>query len=71
MIEDNYFHAPNAAALDDASIDGMVEALRKRYDDKFSHYFTADELKLFERADLGPVPGRRAERHRGSSAACG
>jgi carboxyl-terminal processing protease len=57
VIEDNYFQKPNAAALDEASIDGMVESLRKRYDDQFSHYFTDKELKLFEEQTSGEFAG--------------
>jgi carboxyl-terminal processing protease len=57
VIEDNYFEAPNQQALDDSSIDGMVEGLRKRYEDKFSHYFNADELKIFEEQTSGQFPG--------------
>jgi carboxyl-terminal processing protease len=57
VIEDNYFHKPDQQALDDSSIDGMVTGLRKRYDDKFSHYFTADELKVFEEQTSGRFAG--------------
>jgi carboxyl-terminal processing protease len=57
VIEDNYFEEPNGEALDDSSIDGMVEGLRKRYDDKFSHYFNADELKIFEEQTSGQFAG--------------
>jgi carboxyl-terminal processing protease len=57
VIEDNYFHEPDPAKLDDASIEGMVESLKKRYDDKFSHYFTAEELKDFIAATSGRFSG--------------
>jgi carboxyl-terminal processing protease len=57
VIEDNYFHEPDPAKLDDASIEGMVEALKKRYDDKFSHYFTAEQLKDFIAATSGRFSG--------------
>ena len=48
MIEDNYFKRSRPEELDDASIDGMVATIRKRYDDKFSHYFTPSSSKQFE-----------------------
>ena len=57
VIEDNYFHDPDRTALDDASINGMVSDLRKRYDDKFSHYFNADQLKIFEEQTSGRFAG--------------
>ena len=57
VIEDNYFQEPKASELDEASIDGMVSSLRKRYDDKFSHYFTDKELKLFQEQTSGQFAG--------------
>ena len=53
VIEDYYFHDRRPEELDDASIDGMVARSAKRNDDKFSHYFTAEQLKQFEAVDLG------------------
>jgi carboxyl-terminal processing protease len=57
VIEDNYFQDPNRSALDDASINGMVKDLRKRYDDTHSHYFNADQLKVFEEQTSGRFAG--------------
>ena len=57
VIEGHYFHDPDPQQLDDASIAGMVAALRKRYDDKFSHYFTAEQLKQFEAVTSGRYKG--------------
>lgn len=57
VIEDNYYKVPDVAHLNDASIAGMVDDLRKRYDDKFSHYFTADDLKIFEEQTSGRIFG--------------
>jgi carboxyl-terminal processing protease len=57
VIEDNYFHDPDRTALNDASINGMVSDLRKTYDDKFSHYFNADQLKIFEEQTSGRFAG--------------
>ena len=57
VIEDHYFHDPDTAQLNDASIGGMVSELKKRYDDKFSHYFTAEQLKQFEAVTSGRYKG--------------
>ena len=35
----------------------MVAELKKRYDDKFSHYFTAEQLKQFEAVTSGRYKG--------------
>lgn len=56
-IEGHYFHQPDPQQLDDASIAGMVAAIKKRYDDKFSHYFTAEQLKQFEAVTSGRYKG--------------
>jgi carboxyl-terminal processing protease len=57
VIEDHYFHDPDLAQLDDASIRGMVDELRRRYDDKFSHYFSPKQLESFEAATSGRFSG--------------
>ena len=57
VIEGHYFHDPDPKALDDASIAGMVAEIKKRYDDKFSHYFTAEQLKQFEAVTSGRYKG--------------
>ena len=57
VIEGHYFHDPDPQQLDDASIAGMVATIRKRYDDKFSHYFTAEQLKQFEAVTSGRYKG--------------
>jgi carboxyl-terminal processing protease len=57
VIEDNYYKVPDPAHLNDASIAGMVDDLRKRFDDKFSHYFTAEDLKIFEEQTSGRIFG--------------
>ena len=71
VIEDNYFRVPDQGRLDDASIDAMVESLRSRYDDRFSHYFNPEQYEAFIAADLGELLGRRADRDRGARGACG
>jgi carboxyl-terminal processing protease len=56
-IEDNYFHPVDAAQLQDASIKGMVQELRRRYKDRFSHYFDPSELARFEEVTEGRFSG--------------
>ena len=57
VIEDNYFRDPDAAKLDEAAVGGMVEQLKERYDDRFSHFFTAEQLKEFNAATSGRFSG--------------
>jgi carboxyl-terminal processing protease len=57
VIEANYFKATDSEQLDEDSINGMVSAIKKRYDDKFSHYFTPDQLQAFEASTSGRFSG--------------
>ena len=57
VIEDNYFREPDGGRLDEASIEGMVDDLRRRYDDRFSHFFTADQLQDFLDSTSGSFSG--------------
>ena len=57
VIEENYFEPPDAERLDQASIRGMVDELRKRYDDRFSHYFSPKQLEVFEQSSSGRFSG--------------
>lgn len=56
-IEGNYFEEVDSERLEEASIEGMVDDLRKRYDDRFSHYFTEEQLREFEAATSGRFSG--------------
>jgi carboxyl-terminal processing protease len=56
-IEENYFRAPDTERLDAASIEAMVEELRKRYDDRFSHFFTEEQLEEFLSSTSGNFDG--------------
>lgn len=56
-IEANYFKEVDSDRLDDASIQGMVDELRKRYGDRFSQYFTEEQLRAFESATSGRFSG--------------
>jgi carboxyl-terminal processing protease len=57
VIEANYFEPVEAEELEGASIRGMVSELRQRYDDRFSHYFSPEQLDEFEAATSGKFSG--------------
>jgi carboxyl-terminal processing protease len=57
VIERNYFEQVGSEQLEESSIRGMVDGLRKRYDDRFSHYFSPDQLDDFEAATSGEFSG--------------
>jgi carboxyl-terminal processing protease len=57
VIEANYFESVDGSTLEGASIEGMVRELRKRYDDRFSHYFSPEQLDEFESATSGKFSG--------------
>jgi carboxyl-terminal processing protease len=57
VIEGAYFESPDLAALEDASVKAMVQELRSRYDDRFSHYFDPRQLRRFEQATSGRFSG--------------
>ena len=56
-IEDNYFHRVGSAELDNASIEGMVNELRHRYHDRFSHYLDPKSVGQFESETSGQFSG--------------
>ncbi len=57
VIEENYFRDPDPGKLGDDSVNGMVEGLGKRYDDRFSHYFNPQALRQFEAQTSGQFKG--------------
>jgi carboxyl-terminal processing protease len=57
VIEANYFEEVDPSALEETSIRGMVSELQKRYDDRFSHYFSPEQLDEFEAATSGRFSG--------------
>jgi len=57
VIEQNYFRPVHSSLLQNASVDGMIAALKKRYDDKFSHYFDPKELRQFDQSNSGQFSG--------------
>jgi carboxyl-terminal processing protease len=56
-IQNNYFQSVGDTELEQGSIQGMVDELRRRHDDKFSHYFTPEQLKQFDAATSGSFEG--------------
>jgi carboxyl-terminal processing protease len=57
VIEENYFRQVDADALEGSSIRGMVNQLRQRYDDRFSHYFDPEQLEDLNAATSGEFSG--------------
>jgi carboxyl-terminal processing protease len=57
VIERSYFEEPDAEALEDASIRGMVRQLRREYEDRFSHYFDPETYRQFRSATSGEFSG--------------
>lgn len=57
VIEANYFEAVEQRPLEDASVKAMVTELRRRYDDRFSHYFNVRQLRRFNEAASGRFTG--------------
>lgn len=57
VIEDNYFEEVDAEELEDASIRSIVQELRRRYDDRFSHYFPPEAYERFQEATEGRFSG--------------
>jgi carboxyl-terminal processing protease len=53
VIEDNFYRKVPRSQLEDSSLQGMVRSLENR----FSHYFTPEENKLFEQATSGEFSG--------------
>jgi len=48
VINDDYFHTVNEADLENASIGSIIDHIKKRYHDRFSHYFTPSEYDRFQ-----------------------
>jgi carboxyl-terminal processing protease len=57
VIDANYWRAVPRDELNDAALNGMVAKLRKRYHDRFSHYFNPDDLKRFNESITGSFSG--------------
>jgi carboxyl-terminal processing protease len=57
VIEANYFREVDPEALEDSSVRGMVAELRRRYDDRFSHYFGPKAIEELNAATSGEFSG--------------
>jgi carboxyl-terminal processing protease len=57
VIEDNYWRSVDPDQLRNGSIEGMIAELRRRFDDRFSHYFDPRTLEDFEAATSGQFEG--------------
>jgi len=57
LIEANYFRDVDPGDLEGASVRGMVGELRRRYDDRFSHYFGPKAVQELDDATSGEFSG--------------
>ncbi|HYH62340.1 MAG TPA: S41 family peptidase, partial [Solirubrobacterales bacterium] len=57
LIEETYFREVSGDELESSSIRGMVDGLRKEYDDRFSHYFDPKQFEQFQQALGGEFKG--------------
>lgn len=57
VIEESYFEPVPSERLEEDSVRGLIDTLRKRYDDRFSHYFSPDEYAAFRDATHGQFSG--------------
>ena len=56
-VEQNYYRPVGSKLLESSSINGMLTELRKRYGDRFSHYFDAKTFGEFQSATSGRFQG--------------
>jgi carboxyl-terminal processing protease len=56
-IEQNYFKSVPGSVLDNASVNGMIDELKHRYGDRFSHYFNPHQLRQFDASTSGRFSG--------------
>ena len=57
VIEDNYFRRVGSEELGNASVDGMVRSIRRHFKDRFSHYFSPENLARFNESISGRFSG--------------
>jgi carboxyl-terminal processing protease len=57
VLEDNYFRPIGSDELSNASLQGMVRALRKRHGDRFTEYFSPESRESFNQAIEGHFSG--------------
>lgn len=57
LIRETYFRKTDPELIQDASIEGMIRRLRRRYDDRFSHYFTPEQNEKLSESLEGSFSG--------------
>ena len=57
VIEDNYFEEVDPAELESMSVRGLVNELKRRYKDRFTHYFSPDAFARFKEVTEGQFSG--------------
>jgi carboxyl-terminal processing protease len=57
LIQDNYYRPVDQTELSNASLQGMVRELRKRFGDRFSEYFSPQSLQSFNEQIDGRFSG--------------
>lgn len=57
VIEDSYFEEVDPEELENASVQGMVTELKRRYKDRFSHYFGPNAYGRFKELTEGQFSG--------------
>ncbi len=57
LISERYWKPTTPEELESASIEGVIERLKKRTKDPFSHYFTAEEFDRFQASSHGEFTG--------------
>lgn len=57
VIEDSYFRPTSAEQLENASIEGMIRAISRKNDDRFSHYFDPAAYERFQASSQGRFSG--------------
>ena len=48
VIHDDYFHTVDNQDLENSSIASIIDHIKERYHDRFSHYFTKSEYDRFQ-----------------------
>jgi carboxyl-terminal processing protease len=57
LLEDNYFRPVGETELGNSSLQGMVRELRQRHKDRFTEYFSPENLESFNQAIEGRFSG--------------
>jgi carboxyl-terminal processing protease len=57
VLEDNYYRPVGTKELGNASLQGMVRELRRRHGDKFTEYFSPENLEAFNQEIEGHFSG--------------